>query len=64
METVLIVAAAVVVTAIAAVVGTYLYLQRAARSRLRATGDEVRRLQEEAEARQREILLEAKDAAL
>lgn len=64
METVLIVAAAVVVTAIAAVVGTYLYLQRAARSRLRATGDEVRRLLEEAEARQREILLEAKDAAL
>ncbi len=64
METVLIVAAAVVVTAIAAVVGTYLYLQRAARSRLRATGDEVRRLLDEAEARQREILLEAKDAAL
>jgi len=64
METLLIVAAAVVVTAIAAVVGTYLYLQRAARSRLRATGDEVRRLLEEAEARQREILLEAKDAAI
>ncbi|MCX2726861.1 ribonuclease Y [Thermomicrobium sp. 4228-Ro] len=64
METVLIVAAAVVVTAIAAMIGTYVYLQRAARSRLRATGDEVRRLLEEAEARQREILLEAKDAAL
>ncbi|MCX7622932.1 MAG: ribonuclease Y [Thermomicrobium sp.] len=64
METLLIVAAAVVVTAIAAVAGTYVYLQRAARSRLRATGDEVRRLLEEAEARQREILLEAKDAAL
>ncbi len=64
METVLIVAAAVVLSAAAAVVGTYLYLQRAARSRLRATGDEVRRLLEEAEARQREILLEAKDAAL
>ncbi len=64
METVLIVAAAVVLSAAAAVFGTYLYLQRAARSRLRATGDEVRRLLEEAEARQREILLEAKDAAL
>ncbi|MDW7981571.1 MAG: ribonuclease Y [Thermomicrobium sp.] len=64
METLLMVAAAVVVTAIAAVIGTYSYLQRAARSRLRATGDEVRRLLEEAEARQREILLEAKDAAL
>lgn len=64
METMLIVVAAVVVTAIVAMSGTYLYLQRAARSRLRATGDEVRRLLEEAEARQREILLEAKDAAL
>ncbi len=63
MEIVLVVAAAIV-AAIAAAVGTYLYLQRAARSRLRATGDEVRRLLEEAEARQREILLEAKDAAL
>ncbi|GBD20056.1 Ribonuclease Y [bacterium HR28] len=64
METMLMVVAAVVVTAIVAMSGTYLYLQRAARSRLRATGDEVRRLLEEAEARQREILLEAKDAAL
>ncbi|MFN3336792.1 MAG: ribonuclease Y [Thermomicrobium sp.] len=64
METMLMVVAAVVVTAIVAMLGTYLYLQRAARSRLRATGDEVRRLLEEAEARQREILLEAKDAAL
>jgi ribonuclease Y len=63
MEIVLVVAAAIV-AAIAAAVGTYLYLQRAARSRLRATGDEVRRLLGEAEARQREILLEAKDAAL
>jgi len=63
MEIVLVVAAAIV-AAIAAAVGMYLYLQRAARSRLRATGDEVRRLLEEAEARQREILLEAKDAAL
>jgi ribonuclease Y len=63
MEIVLVVAAAIV-AAIAAAVGTYLYLQRAARSRLRATADEVRRLLEEAEARQREILLEAKDAAL
>jgi len=63
MEIVLVVAAAIV-AAIAAAVGTYLYLQRAARSRLRAMGDEVRRLLEEAEARQREILLEAKDAAL
>lgn len=64
METMLMVVAAVVVTAIVVMLGTYLYLQRAARSRLRATGDEVRRLLEEAEARQREILLEAKDAAL
>ncbi len=64
METMLMVVVAVVVTAIVTTVGTYLYLQRAARSRLRATGDEVRRLLEEAEARQREILLEAKDAAL
>lgn len=64
METMLMVIAAVVVTAIVVMFGTYLYLQRAARSRLRATGDEVRRLLEEAEARQREILLEAKDAAL
>ncbi len=64
METMLMGVVAVVVTAIVTTVGTYLYLQRAARSRLRATGDEVRRLLEEAEARQREILLEAKDAAL
>lgn len=64
MEIMLIVAVAVVLSATVAVIGTYFYLQRAARSRLRTTGDEVRRLLEEAEARQREILLEAKDAAL
>lgn len=64
MEIMLIIAVAVVLSATVAAIGTYLYLQRAARSRLRTTGDEVRRLLEEAEARQREILLEAKDAAL
>lgn len=53
-----------VATAIVAGAATYLYLRLSARSRLRATADEVKRLIEDAEARQREILLEAKDAAI
>ncbi|MCM8748547.1 ribonuclease Y [Thermomicrobiaceae bacterium CFH 74404] len=53
-----------VATAIVAGAATYLYLRHSARSRLRATADEVKRLIEDAEARQREILLEAKDAAI
>ena len=53
-----------VATAIVAGAATYLYLRLSARSRLRATADEVKRLIEDAEARQREILLEAKDTAI
>jgi len=61
---ILLVVAAAVVAAVAAGVSTYLYLHHSARSRLRAAADEVKRLIEDAEARQREILIEAKDAAL
>ncbi|WP_038040519.1 ribonuclease Y [Thermorudis peleae] len=64
MGTIIVAFIVAVLAAAAAAVGTYYYLQHASRSRLRATASEVQRLIEDAEARQRQILLEAKDAAL